>query len=578
MRIPFLNALAAVLFTGAPVFPVSGQAIEGPGNKNWIMPVRIPVFLSGNFAEPRSNHFHSGIDIKTNGATGIPVYAVSSGSVSRIKVEPGGYGRALYIRHLDGFTSVYAHLQSFSGEVEKYVRAEQYRRESFAVDLFPEPARFPVRQGDIIARTGNSGSSEGPHLHFEIRETSSENPVNPLVKTITVKDQIPPVINQVYSFSLSGRQEWIKPVNHPVILKEGIYRLATSTPLPLDNISGLGIESWDLLDGSPNRCGVYRIQGYLDGELFYDFMADEFSFAETRYLNSFIDYKQYMTHDRTILRLFIEPCNELSLYRYSKNRGHLEVKDNKVHEVRLVVEDAAGNRSVALVPVSLNPSQFVHDPGFLPFYDAYFSAGETNVFTAEGVEIRIPARALYDDIYFQYQASGPGPGCYSKIHSIHRQDVPLHQYYRLAIEATGLPAGLKNQAIIACQGPGRKMIPSGGVWEGNFLVTRTRTFGQFYICVDTLKPEIRPINFKNQEDLNKVSSLRFDIRDDFSGISTYRGEVDDKWALMEYHPKNNLLEYKLDPERIGTGKVHTFVLQVSDLLKNTTTYRTTFYR
>jgi hypothetical protein len=557
---------------------LSGQGSIGPGKESLVPPVDIPIFLAGNFAEPRANHFHSGIDIKTNGVTGIPVHAVTAGTVSRIKVEPGGYGRALYIRHADGYTSVYAHLQEFSQAIEKYVRDEQYRRESFSVDLFPEPGKFPVRQGEIVALSGNSGGSEGPHLHFELRETTSENTINPLVRSLPVQDNNKPVISRIYAFSLTGRQEWIQPVSNQLSLSDGLYKPSSNTPLPLDNICGLGIETWDLLDGSSNKCGIYRIQALLDGELFYEFVADEFAFAETRYMNSFMDYRLFMKNHRPVLRLYIEPNNQLSLFRFSRNHGRIELQDQKVHSVRLIVEDAAGNCSEALVPVKLNPSQFKRDPDFIPVYDAYFSYEETNVFSSEGIDIRLPQGALYDDIYFQYEVGEPQPGCYSLTHSIHRPDVPLHLYYRLSIEAVNLPPGLKDKAIIAQQEENNQYSPVGGTWEGSHLVTRTRSFGIFCICVDTLKPEIRPLNFKNPEDLRKASSIKLAVKDDFSGIVQYRGEVDGKWVLMEFDPKNNLLEYKIDPERIGTGKQHKFELLVSDQLKNTTTYCTTFYR
>jgi len=579
MRVKLHQVLIITSLTGILTVPhLCGQESVGPGKELVVPPVDIPLFLAGNFAEPRANHFHSGIDIKTNGATGVPVHAIAGGTVSRIKVEPGGYGHALYIRHDNGFTSVYAHLQEFSQSIENYVKEEQYRRESFSVDLFPESARFPVRQGDIVALSGNSGGSEGPHLHFEIRETASENTVNPLVSSLRIKDDIKPVISKIYAFSLSDRKEWIQPVSSQLSLSGGVYKPASNTPLPLDDICGLGIETWDLLDGSSNKCGIYRIQAFLDDAMFFDFVADEFAFAETRYMNSFMDYKLFISNHRPVLRLFIEPNNQLSLFRFSRNHGRIELKDQNTHTVRLIIEDAAGNWSEALVPVRLNPAQFKRDPEFIPVYDAWFSYGEANTFSSNGIDIRIPQGALYDDLYFQYDVREPQAGCYSLIHCIHRSDVPLHQYYSLAIEAIGLPAGLRSRAIIAQKTENSRYSPVGGTWEGSHLVTRTRNFGMFCIRIDTLKPEIRPLNFNTPEDLRNASAIKLTVKDDFSGIDHYRGEVDGKWVLMEYDPKNNLLEYEIDPKRIGTGKQHKFVLRVSDRVNNTTTYNTTFYR
>lgn len=578
MRIKLYPVLIIVSLTGILAVPqLTGQEPAGP-EKDWLVsPVGIPLFLAGNFAEPRANHFHSGIDIKTNGSTGVPVRAVADGTVSRIKVEPRGYGHALYIRHANGYTSVYAHLQEFSQAIENYVREEQYRRESFPVDLFPEPARFLVKQGEIVALSGNSGGSEGPHLHFEIRETASENTVNPLAKSFPVKDDIKPVIGRIYAFPLSGNKDGVQPVSSQLSLSGGVYKPANG-PISLDKVCGLGIETWDLLDGSSNKCGIYRIQAFLDGELFFDYVADEFAFAETRYMNSFMDYKIFMSTHRPVLRLYIEPNNQLSLFRFSKNHGRIELKDQNTHTIRLLIEDAAGNRSEALIPVRLNPAQYKRDPAFTPDYNAWFSYGEVNTFSSNGIDIRIPHGALYDDLGFRYAASEPEAGCYSLIHSVHRSDVPLHQYYTISIEAVGLPPGLKSQAIIAQKTENNRFSPVGGTWEGNCLVTRTRSFGVFCIRVDTGKPEIRPLNFSSPEELRNASAIRLTVTDDFSGIAQYRGEVDGKWILMEYDPKNNLLEYVIDPKRIGIGKQHQLVLRVSDQVNNTTTYTTTFYR
>jgi hypothetical protein len=550
----------------------------GPEAGTLVMPVSIPVFLAGNFAEPRASHFHSGIDIKTNGTTGIPVLSIADGTVSRIKVEAGGYGNALYVVHSNGFTSVYGHLQEFSREILEYVRAEQYRRESFAVDLFPEASRFPVKKGQVIALSGNSGSSEGPHLHFELRETSSENTVNPLVNAFMLPDKTKPIIDKLYIFSLSGRQEWIKPVVIPLAQSGGIYKPTAASPAPLDQVCGFGIETWDHLDGSTNRCGVYRIQAFLDGQLFYDFIADEFAFAETRFMNSFMDFKLFSSLRRPVLRLYIQPNNHLSMLSFSRNRGRIEVKDLNIHTLKILIDDAAGNRSEATVPVKLDPAKFVRDPDFLPVYNAYFSYNESNKFSSEGIEIMVPPGSLYDDIYFQYEARPARQDCYSLTHYVHSSDVPLQQYYRLAIEATGLPDRLKNKATIAQFAGNGRYVSIGGTWEGTRLVARTRNFGVFCIRTDTVGPVIKPLNFSKPDDLRTAASIRFSIRDDFPGIQSFRAEIDEKWALLEYDSKNNLFEYKIDTRRIGSGKEHTLVVRVSDQLNNKTVYTTRFYR
>jgi hypothetical protein len=559
-------------------FQLYGQEPSGSNRKTLQLPVDIPIFLAGNFAEPRLNHFHSGIDIKTNGTTGIPVRSVSEGYVSRIKVEAGGYGKAVYIRHPDGYTTLYGHLLSFSDNLSQYVKEEQYRRESFAVDLFPEPAKFVIKKGQVIALSGNSGSSEGPHLHFEVRETQSENPINPLVKSIDLPDGIPPVIEKLYVFSLKERRERIRPVSEPLKKSNGVYRPLAGTPVPFDNVSGIGIETYDLLNGSDNHCGIYRIKGYLDDKIFFETCLDKVSFSETRYMNSFMDYKMYTTNHKTIIKLFIDPNNKASVYRFARNRGQLELKDKTAHKIKITVDDAAGNQSVAIFDAILKSDRFQDDPDFNAVYNAFFKYGESNTYQAEGIEVVFPPGALYDDIYFDYAVESQKPGSYSPLHQIHRMDVPVHLYYRLAIESTNLPPALKPKAtLVQCLGNNKYNI-LGGNWEGNRLVSRTRNFGAFCIMVDTVKPVIKPLNFSSANDLKTLSNIKLKVKDDLSGVQTYRGEIDGKWILLEYDARNSILEYKYDSRRNKSGIQHRLAITVSDQLANSTTYTISFFR
>ncbi|MDD4645113.1 MAG: M23 family metallopeptidase [Bacteroidales bacterium] len=557
---------------------VMGQDPVGPTPNSLVKPVDIPIFLAGNFGESRVNHFHSGIDIKTNGVTGIPVRSVADGYIARIKVEPGGYGHALYIRHPNGYTSLYGHLQSFSEAINAYVKSEQYRRESFSVDLFPDGSKFPVKQGQVIALSGNSGSSGGPHLHFELRETQSENPVNPLVRSMVVKDDIPPVISKLYVYSLQDRHDFINPVTVQLAKSNGTYTPSAATPVSFDEISGIGIETYDQLNGSDNHCGVYKIQGYLEGNLFFESSLDEFSFAETRYMNSFMDYRKYMTNHNYILKLFIDPNNHASIYHNTKNRGYIGLNDGNIHKIKIVVTDVSGNQSVAMMNVRRDPARFRHNPNDLPAYQAHFSYKEANSFQSDGISITLPAGALYDDLYFTYKVSKPLPGSYSLLHQIHDENVPLHVYYRLAIEATHIPEYLKSKATIAQYLGNKEYNCLGGTWEGNRMVTRTRNFGAFCILADTTKPVITPMNFSTGTDLKTLKCIRFTIKDDLSGIQSYRGEIDGKWVMFEYDSKSSQLEYWYDSKRIGTGSQHKLVLQVTDQMSNTARYSLLFTR
>lgn len=550
----------------------------GPERSTLTPPLDIPLFLAGNFGEPRANHFHSGIDIKTNGVTGIPVRSVSDGYVSRIKVDAGGYGKALYIRHSNGYTSLYGHLLSFNDNIAQYLIAEQYRKESFAVDLFPEPSELVIKKGQQVALSGNSGSSEGPHLHFELRETQSENPINPLVRSVGVKDDVPPVIEKLYVYSLKERSDWVKPVSVQLVKTNNIYRPADGDPIPLDASSGIGIGTYDILNGSDNHCGVYKIQGYVDDNLFFESCLDEFSFAETRYMNSFMDYRSFTVNRKTILKLFIDPNNQGTIYRFARNRGQIEPDDKKTYLIKIVVEDAAGNQSVALCSARLDMAKFRHDPGFIPVYSAYFNFEESNAFITDGIEISLPPGALYDDLYFDYSVSAAKPGIYSPLHQVHHPDVPVHLFFRLSIEANNMPEALRTKATIAQNHGNGRYTCMGGTWEGNWLVARTRNFGSYCIMVDTIKPVIAPLNFSSADELKSLNNIRFSIKDDFSGIQNYRGEIDGKWILLEYDAKSSSLEYRFDANRVKTGAQHKMVIRASDQLGNTNSYTVSFFR
>jgi hypothetical protein len=580
---PMKNWVSAIIGINFLIFcPFSnqapGQVQIGPDRNTLTLPVDIPIFLAGNFGEPRANHFHSGIDIKTNGATGIPVRSVSDGYVSRIKVEPGGYGKALYIRHPNGYTSLYGHLLSYNDQISQYVKSEQYRRESFAVDLFPDPSLLVVRKGQIVALSGNSGSSEGPHLHFELRESQSENPVNPLAGAISLKDNQAPVIAKVFIYSLLEHHERIRPVAVPMARSGGTYGPAAQGPVPMDVLSGIGIETYDLINGSDNHCGVYSIKGYLDDALFFESCLDEISFAETRYMNSFMDYKSYMATRKPILKLYIDPNNQASIYRFARNRGRIDLKTRTTGKIRIVVEDASGNESVAVFNIRKDPAKFVHDLDFMPDFNTFFNFEEANNFKAAGIEVNLPAGALYDDIYFKYTVTPGGPGQYSPLHHVHQEDVPLHLYYRLAIDAVSLPEKLRNKATIAQQQGNHSYSSLGGTWEGDRLVTRTRNFGTFCIMTDTTKPEISPKNFTSGAELKTLNIIRFTVSDDFSGIQSYRGEIDGKWILLDYDSKSRTLEYQWDPKLIKSGIQHRMVIRATDQLGNSKSISYTFFR
>ncbi|MBE0676905.1 MAG: M23 family metallopeptidase, partial [Bacteroidales bacterium] len=275
---------------------------DNPDKDLFISPVRIPLLLSANFAEIRADHFHSGIDIRTQGITGHEIVAAASGYVYRISVSPGGFGKALYLRHPSGYSTVYGHLDRFIPEIEEYVTEQQYQNRSFTVSLFPTTGRFVFKQGELIAYSGNTGSSGGPHLHYEIRRSDDEFPLDPLRFEFGVRDNIKPILENLVIYPLSEtttingqNQELLLPVQG----SHGNYYIRSDKPVTISGKAGFGIRSHDLLNNSWNKCGVYSIELQIDGETVYLFQMDGLSFDETRYVNSHIDYRRKMRDNIT---------------------------------------------------------------------------------------------------------------------------------------------------------------------------------------------------------------------------------------------------------------------------------------
>jgi len=541
-------------------------------------PVKIPIVLAGNFGELRSNHFHSGIDIKTQGKTGVPVYAAAEGVLSRMSVSPSGFGLALYVDHPNGTTTVYGHLQKFRDDLQVYIRSVQYEEESFSANITVPKGKFRFKKGELIAYSGNSGSSGGPHLHFEIRDTESEKPWNPLLYHFHVKDDQAPAILSVMLYPLSDDAH-VSGKSYPqridAVLFQGTYHLKSNPVLNVYGEVGFGIQALDYLSGSWNKCGVYEIGLLIDNKPVSTFRVDQLDFGETRYINSHIDYMHYQKYHRRLQRSWIEPGNKLSNYRLLENKGKIRLSDGKVHEVKYLLKDVNGNKSQLIFQVTSKPMQVVKtkETGIPVAYDDRFSIDE------DGIEADFDAGTFYSDFHFNFQEVTTAGRFYSPVFKLHDDKTAVHKYYDLSIKTVNLPAHLRSKALIAVVDPqSGKKYALGGEYSFGWVKSEARQLGSFAVTVDTIAPTITPINIQNNNAITSQSKISFKIRDDFSGIHTYRGELDGKWVLFEYDAKNQLIEYYFDTTRIQTGKKHHLNLSVSDVKGNVKTYEANFYR
>src|SRR6056297_590248 len=314
----------------------------------FIPPVKIPIYLSGTFGELRSNHFHAGIDIKTGGETGKKIYTIQDGYVSRIHISTSGYGKSLYITHPNGYISVYGHLSRYNNKIEKYIKEYQYDNQTHTLKIFPDKSLFPVKKGDIIAYSGNSGYSFGPHLHFEIRKSKDHTPLNALLFNFDVKDNIKPKILGIAVYP-ANPNSYINGKNTKKIIDtkgiRGDYQLKNDDTLRVSGDIGFGIETYDYLNESNNKCGVYSIELKINNSRIYYHEIQEIPFHKMRFINTHIDYETKIKDGRKFQKSFISPNNDLSIYKNVVNNGIIHFSENRVYNIQYIVKDSYQNTS-----------------------------------------------------------------------------------------------------------------------------------------------------------------------------------------------------------------------------------------
>jgi hypothetical protein len=545
----------------------------------FIPPMKIPLSLSANFGELRIDHFHSGLDLKTQGVTGKEVLATAQGYIYRISVSPGGFGKALYVRHPSGYSTIYGHLDHFTPEIEEYVADRQYEEKSYMITLWPPKDKFRVKQGDLIAWSGNSGSSTGPHLHYEIRKSDDESPVNPLDFDFGIKDNIKPVFEKLFIYPI-GKSSLVNGKGSTARLQvlgaNGAYYVSPSAQeITIGGRAGFGIKSFDLINGTNNRFSVYSIELKIDTVTIFRYRMDSFSFNESRYINSHIDYETYQRDNMYVEREFVLPNDKLSAYSDLVNNGIYDFSDGKKHKVEITIKDIRGNRSslsfrVRSVAGSGGSAGSKIGNGVVMPYN------RTNRFESGNVLVNIPSGTLYDTLNFEFRKTKGNPDMYSPVYQIHNIYTPTNRTYTLAIKPDRVPQGEKQKLLIVQIDRDNRRFPLISTWIDGYLTTSPNTFGNFFVGMDTVSPSLSPVGRIAGADLTGYKSMAFRVTDNFSGIKSYEGFIDSKWALFEYNQKDNLLIYRFDPKYIEKGKKHNLSLVVSDYQDNSTTYRCSF--
>jgi hypothetical protein len=533
-------------------------------------PLDIPLILAGTFGELRSDHFHSGVDIKTQQREGLPVYSIEEGTVTRIKISHWGYGKVLYVAHPNGFTSVYAHLQKFAPPIEEYIKKIQYEKQSYEVEVFPDYGEVRVAKGDVIAYSGNSGSSSGPHLHFEIRKSISERPTNPLMYGMDVRDATSPTLTAVYAYPL-GPEAQVNQSNSKIELNfsrqpDGTYLAET---LHAIGTIGFGIDTYDRQDLAANRNGIYGVKQLVNGTVYSEFDFKEFSFTETRYINILIDYEHYGKYYTRIGRLFRVPGNYLSIYGDLKNDGKIEVKESLSYNIDLEISDYAGNTTRLRVPV-----EGVREPLRIQVpeskTDTYVIAAKPNNYDLGIAKVYFPANTFYEDFHIRLEKG-------QDTVTIHDNTVPAHRNFTITFDTSGFEPQEREQLFIARLNDRLQPSYASTYKRGTTFTTRTRKLGTYTLVKDSVAPRVWAKNFKDKQWLTNYRYLRMHVSDDLSGIDTYSARLNGEWILMEYEPKTNTFTYNFD-DRILDKTAYELEVVVTDNVGNSTTFTSNFYR
>ncbi|MEY3052376.1 MAG: hypothetical protein RLY31_2161 [Bacteroidota bacterium] len=543
-------------------------------------PVAHTLLLSGTFGELRPNHFHAGIDIKsTKGVAGDPILAAAEGHVSRIRVEAGGYGQSVYIDHPNGYTTVYAHLDTFSPELSAYVKSEQYRQQTFELDLSPGPDLFPLSAGQVIGTMGNTGSSQGVHLHFEVRETATQDPLNPLLFGFRVQDDVPPRMHAIKLYLLDEKRRQVGARTNTLYRGgDGLYHLKGDTLQVDASRVGIGLKVYDHFNKVSNWNGIYSLSVRQDDSLVFSFDLQSFSFRESRYLNAHCDYQERLANNSYYNRCYTLPGNHLSIYRQLRDGGVLRPLVGRASRIDIEASDLAGNASQLRFWLKRGP---LNEVSFLPNPHQYvFPHAEGNIIEPEGFYLHMPAGTLYEDLFLNYRVSRErSDGYFSDVHHLHDSRTPVHDYFEVGIRPDRpLPDSLREKAFVAyCHGA--SVWNCGGDWRDSLLVASVRSLGDYCIMVDRVKPSVQALSF--QYDMRKATRIRFRISDNFPPMGhgvglTYDAWIDDQWVLMEYDRKSRSLTYFFD-EHCGKG-THLFRLVVADAAGNTNTFERKFVR
>ena len=531
----------------------------------------IPIILGGTFGELRSNHFHAGIDIKTQRKQGLKIFATANGYVSRIKVQQWGYGKAIYITHPNGFTTVYGHLSKFADEIEKYVKSIQYKKEDYQTgNLYFKKDKFPVKKGDVIAFSGDTGGSGGPHLHYEIRKTATEKIINPLFFGLKVADAKPPTIQAIKAYSLSADariNQQNKSFSIPIKnIGKGNY---VADRISASGTIGFGISVFDRLDNAPNKNGIFSLEMLVNDKRFYYHTVETFAFSESKFLNLLIDYEYYKNYKKRFQKTHKVTGNKLSIYKGLVNNGKITIENGLNYSVKIIAKDFKGNTSTLKIPIVGKESNAIFTEQ-KEVSNYKIEAKKFQKFTQKNVTVAFPKNTFYNNVYLDFKVE-------KGIAKIHTPTIPLDKSFTLTFNVSKYSEAEKQQLYIAnLEYPKYPRYQNTRKKDTTFYTT-TKTLGNYTLLKDVKKPKVNVLYIKDKQWISSSKTIKVKISDENSGIKNWRATIDNEWVLMQYNHKKGLLTYNFSDKKL-VGSKHIFKIVVSDNVGNTKEVSTTFYK
>ena len=533
-------------------------------------PLDIPMQLSGNFGELRPNHFHAGFDFKTLQREGLQVYAVADGYVSRIKISTFGNGKTIYITHSNGYTSVYGHLQKATDSIEIYIKKAHYSDQSFEIERYLKPGELVVKKGQIIGLSGNTGASEGPHLHFEFRDNITENIINPMLFGFDqfLKDTKKPIIYNLYAYPLDN-ESVVNQSKRPLLLNLNLQKDGTylADKVVANGRIGFGINTFDYDDVSFNRNGVYKVQTFYNGTPNFGYQFDTYSFDEMRYVNALIDYSMYKKTQQRVQKLFMKDPYNLSIIKAGTNNGVVNLLPNLSAQYRIEVSDFFGNLTSISIPIvnEILPVVVVN----VPVSKYLVKAKNESNFSKENMSVFFPANTFYEDFNLNFDVK-------NDTLLLHSDIVPAHSNFTIEIVDQKFSDSQRDKLYVASINR-NKLGYNRTYRKDSIFTTYVKTLGKYALVLDNIPPKISIAKSIEGKWLSDKKFIQFIISDDLSGIKSYNGYLNGKWILFEYDNKTKKITHNFSDGIVAEG-ANDLKIIVEDNLGNSTIFETRFFR